>query len=316
MCNRRRLLSACAALLIGLFQHPAHAQTPRPELRRLDVAGHSRVYTVESLGGVTEGSLRPIVIELHGLGTDVRDNSKSRFFPDFSTVANLDPVLIVRPQGANRTWDLVPRGVHDWRRLSGADGVPVDDIAFLRAVIADVAAKDGGDPKRAFLYGISAGGYMTARVACEMVDEFRAVANLIATARVDQLEECATAKPIPYLLLVSKSDPVNPYAGEKIAGRASLAGAEETVAHFVRRNECRKVQEDSVPHVDENDETKVTIIRHTECTAAAEVLSYELDGAAHALPSRVRYISDRDLRINRDLETAQELWAFFKRHMG
>ena len=59
----------------------------------------------------------------------------------------------------------------------------VDDVACLRAVLADVTAKDGGDPKRVFLYGISVGGQMAARVACEMADEFRAVAAMLATTR-------------------------------------------------------------------------------------------------------------------------------------
>jgi polyhydroxybutyrate depolymerase len=316
MCKGHQLLRACAPFLVCLFQQPVHAQALAPELRHLNVAGHARVYTVEMLGQAVSGNLRPIVVELHGVGTDVRHNGKNRFLPNFSIVANIDPVLIVRPQGANRTWDRIPGSVDDWRRLSGADGVPVDDIAFLRAVIADVAAKDGGDPKRAFLYGISAGGYMSARIACEMAGDFRAVATLIATARADQLAECATAKPIPYLLLASKADPVNPYAGLKLAGRDSLAGAEEVVSYFVHRNGCRNVEERAVPHADQSDRTTATIILHTECAADAEVVFYRLDGAGHTLPSRVSYESDRDHKINRDLETAQELWNFFKRHMS
>lgn len=306
---------ACALSFAILSTHLAHAQPGKPELRRLEVAGHSRVYTVEALGGPSR-ALRPILVELHGTGTDVRENLKNRFFPNFKTVSNIEPILIARPQGANRVWDILPAKFEDWRRLAGTDGVQVDDIAFIRAVVADIVGKDGGDPKRVFLYGISVGGQMAARVACEMADELRAVAALLATALTSQLEECASAKPIPFLLMASKTDPAIAYGGLSVDARYSRAGAEETVASFVRRNGCQKTEEREVARSDPNDGMTATVVRHSECAAGAEVLFYRLDGSAHALPSRIRHESDRDIKINRDLETAQELWSFSKRFMN
>src|SRR5438270_3089522 len=135
----RRGVWACALSFAVLSVHPVHAQSGKPELRRLDVAGHSRVYTVEALGG-PHRALRPILVELHGTGTDVRENLKNRFFPNFTTVSNIEPVILVCPQGAARVWDVLPGKFDDWRRLAGTDGVQVDDVAFLRAVLADVTA--------------------------------------------------------------------------------------------------------------------------------------------------------------------------------
>jgi polyhydroxybutyrate depolymerase len=286
------------------------------QIRHLDIGGHPRVYKIETIGPrPANGALRPIIVELHGTGADVRESSASRFFPDFSTVAEMPSALLVRPQGANRVWDVIPGGIADWRRLSGSDGVPVDDIAFLRAVIAEVASKDAGDPKRAVLYGISVGGYMTGRLVCEMSDTFRAIGNLIATVRRDQLEACPEGKPIPYLLLMSKTDPINPFTGSKRDGGNDLIPAEETVAHFARRNGCQTFVEEAVAKTN-TDTSTVTIVRHGQCMNDAEVLFYRLDGAEHSLPSRIRYESDRERKINRDIETAQELWKFFARHLG
>ena len=314
MFTRRRGAWGSALYLAVFSGHLVYAQPGTPELRRLEVAGHSRVYTLEKLGDPRR-ALRPIIVELHGTGTDVRENLKNRFFPNFATVSDLDPVIIVRPQGANRVWDVLPGKFDDWRRLSGTDGVQVDDIAFLRAVVAEVIAKDGGDPRRVFLHGISVGGQMAARVACEMADTFRAVAAMLATALTSQLEECADAKPMPFLLMASKTDPAIPYGGLRVDARYSRAGADDTVASFVRRNGCRKSEEREVTRSDPNDGMTAAVVRHSECSAGAEVLFYRLDGSAHALPSRIRYESDRDIKINRDLETAQELWSFFKRFM-
>ena len=287
------------------------------QIRHLDIGGHPRVYKIEALGPPpANGALLPIIVELHGTGADVRDPNASRFFPNFSTVAEMPSALLVRPQGANRVWDTIPGGVADWRRLSGTDGVPVDDIGFLRAVIADVASKDAGDPKRAVLYGISVGGYMTGRIVCEMSDAFRAIGNLIATARRDQLEACPQGKAIPYLLLMSKTDPNDPYKGHKRDGGNDLISADDTVDHFARRNGCQSSVEEPVAKSNTEDTSTVTIVRYGDCTSGAEVLFYRLDGAGHTLPSRIHYESDRDNKINRDIETAQELWKFFARHLG
>lgn len=309
-----RAASLCAVFFAVAFAEPVQAQSAKPELRRIEVHGHSRVYTVETLGGEPRGP-RPILVELHGTGTDVRENLKNRFFPNFTTVSDIDPVIIVRPQGANRLWDALPGKFEDWRRLAGTDGVQVDDVAFLRAVLAEVISKDGGDPRRIFLYGISVGGQMAYRAACEMADELRAVAAMLATALVSQLEECVSAKPIPILLMASKTDPSIPYGGFKIDARYSRAAAEDTVASFVRRNGCQKAEEHEAARSDPSDGITAAVVRYSECNGGAEVLFYRLDGSAHALPSRVRYESDRDIKINRDLETAQELWSFFKRFM-
>ena len=306
----------CPTVVAGAFMLASSADAAE-QIRHLDIGGHPRVYKIETLGPTpANGALRPIIVELHSSGVDVREPGASRFFPNFSTVAEIPSALLVRPQGANRVWDVIPGGIADWRRLSGTDGVPVDDIAFLRAVIADVASKDAGDPKRAVLYGISVGGYMTGRLVCEMSDTFRAIGNLIATARRDQLEACPQGKPIPYLLLMSKTDPTDPYAGSKRDGRNDLISAEETVAHFARRNGCQTVVEEAVAKANTEDTSTAAIVRYGQCTSDAEVLFYRLDGAEHSLPSRIRYESDRDRKINRDIETAQELWKFFARHLG
>jgi poly(3-hydroxybutyrate) depolymerase len=97
--------------------------------------------------------------------------------------------------------------------------------------------------------------------------------------------------------------------------RVTPAPELKTVASFVRRNGCQKTDEREVTRSDPNGGMMATVVRHSVCTAGAEVLFYRLDGSAHALPSRIRYESDRDIKINRDLETAQELWSFFKRLM-
>lgn len=100
------------------------------------------------------------------------------------------------------------RHIDTWRRLSGLDGESVDDIGFLRTLIAELVAHENGDGTRLYVVGVSAGGYMIPRIACELSDSVTAVADVIATALLAQLANCANARPVPFLLLVSTTDPV------------------------------------------------------------------------------------------------------------
>jgi polyhydroxybutyrate depolymerase len=309
-----KLLGLAGVVLLAMLM-PVKAHPQGMALRHLKIAGHDRVYTIEAVGPPKIETKPPIIIELHGLGHDVRRPLSSRFFPNFSAVTQMESAILVRPQGANRTWDHLPSGLDDWRRLSGADGVPVDDIAFLRRVIADVVQNDGGDPNNVFVYGISTGGYMTVKIACEMAGEVSAVANLIATARLDQFERCASSKPVPYLLMASKSDPINPYGGFDRGGGSSLLGAEETVRRMASRNGCQTTSQQDLPANTSDPQMTATILAHAGCTENAQVVFIRLDGSDHALPSGVRYASDRSVKINRELETSQVLWDFFKAHM-
>ena len=52
----------------------------------------------------------------------------------------------------------------------------VDDISFVRAVVADVQAKLSVDKDKLFCLGMSNGAFMTNRVACEASDLFKAFA--------------------------------------------------------------------------------------------------------------------------------------------
>lgn len=58
----------------------------------------------------------------------------------------------------------------------------MDDIAFMRALIDHLVADENGDPARVYVVGVSSGGFLVPRIACEMGDEVAAVADVIATS--------------------------------------------------------------------------------------------------------------------------------------
>ena len=121
----------------------------------------------------------PLVVLLHGYGVNA----------DGQEVA----LPFSRDVAARRFFYALPNGTIDakgkrfWNATDACcnDGeIPVDDVGFLRAVIADVKANHPGqiDGRRVFLIGHSNGGFMALRMACEAGDVVTGVMSLAGSA--------------------------------------------------------------------------------------------------------------------------------------
>jgi polyhydroxybutyrate depolymerase len=79
----------------------------------------------------------------------------------------------------------------------------VDDVAFARAVVADIQARLHIDPRRVFATGMSNGGMMAHRLACDAPDVFRAVASVAGT---DATALCQPSQPVSVLHIHARDD--------------------------------------------------------------------------------------------------------------
>ncbi len=304
------------ALLSFLVGGPALAQSPLVPVQHIQVGELSRTYLLDRFHADQAQDRLPIVIYLHGLGTLITEGVPPRFDIPFTAGPDMGPALIVRPQGVDRRWDSKPGAISTWTRLAGTNGEPVDDIAFLRTLVDHLVAGENGDPARVYVAGVSSGGYLVARVACEMGDKVAAVADVIATAVRSVFRHCGP-HPVPFALVASTTDDVNPYAGAPGTELTRLASAPETASFFARHNGCTTRSETSLPHPEEDEPSTVSVIRFSGCTDDAEVLFFRVDGSAHSVPSTAPIGPEgweASGRRNRDMETAQALWRFFRAH--
>lgn len=119
----------------------------------------------------------------------------------------------------------------------------VDDVGFLRAVVAQLSARLKLDPARIYATGMSNGGMMAHRLACEAADLFAAVASVAGT---QALSVCQPVRPIAVLHIHARNDThvlFNGGAG-KDAFRdenkvMDFVSAPETIARWVQRDQCQ-----------------------------------------------------------------------------
>ena len=285
-------------------------------VRHLQVGALDRTYILERYIPDQATGRLPVIIYLHGLGALITEGVPPRFDIRFDTLPGMPPVLIVRPQGVDQRWDSVPGRIRTWQRLAGTNGEPVDDIAFLRALIDRVIAEENGDPSRVYVVGVSSGGFLAPRVACEMGDKVASVADVIGTARQSVFQGCNSA-PVPFALIASTTDDTNPYAGAPGNELTRLASAPDTAFFFAKHDSCTTRTETALPHLDEELPSTVSLTRFSGCDGDAEVLFYRVDGSGHSVPSTAPVGPEgwaASGRRNRDIDTATVLWDFFKAH--
>ena len=124
----------------------------------------------------------------------------------------------------------------------------IDDVAFTRAVIADLEATDGTDPARVFAVGYSNGGQMVMRLAHEIGALLAGGAVLSASMPtpdgfIAPPADAGVAR-MPMLLIHGTRDPIVPFQGGTMAGWArklfkvggSTLSMPGTAAYFAERN--------------------------------------------------------------------------------
>lgn len=118
----------------------------------------------------------------------------------------------------------------------------VDDVGFARAVVAYLQARLKLDATRIFAIGMSNGGMMAHRLACEAPDVFRAVASVAGT---DATQHCQPTRPVSVMHIHALDDDHVLFNGGAGAGAfrdeskvMAFTSVPDTLAHWVQRDHC------------------------------------------------------------------------------
>ncbi|MCH2547746.1 MAG: alpha/beta hydrolase-fold protein, partial [Alphaproteobacteria bacterium] len=118
----------------------------------------------------------PLVLVLHGGGGSPQNIAN---VTGFSELAAKEKFLVGYPAGTGRisTWNA-------GKCCGYAERLNVDDVGFIEKLIADVKTRRNVDASRIYVTGISNGGMMAYRLACEMGEVFAAFAPVAAAMNV------------------------------------------------------------------------------------------------------------------------------------
>jgi polyhydroxybutyrate depolymerase len=153
---------------------------------------------------------------IHGLGQDaLLFCLNGAGMPAKSDAAGF---ILVMPNGYQNSWNA-------GTCCGGAVTEKLDDVALMRAIFKEVSSHLNIDLSRVYATGLSNGGYMSYRLACEAADVFTAVApgagaigmNDIGggTTGSGDLAACTPTAKVSVLDLHGTADPLIPYDLQK-----------------------------------------------------------------------------------------------------
>jgi polyhydroxybutyrate depolymerase len=309
------LVIAIAAIgaLFGYFVY-----SPDPELPHLagtlakgsmEVDGLKRTYRTYVPGGLKDGA--PLVVVMHGSGENGAQVRMETGY-EFDRLADQHGFAVVYPDSYTFDWNDCSK-VGDFRVKERE----VDDVSFLIALVDKQMAEVHVNRDRVFATGISAGGFMSIRLALEAPSRFRAVAAVAANVPVPANFKCQPATHATSVMIMNGTrDPLVPFDGGEVnllgffyssgTVRSSLASAQ----YFADLNRINAKPESSQMHLSDDIDVEHTLWRND---SRAEVELVAIRGVGHGLPQaywrRPRLLGPSPMQP----DGPALIWAFFDR---
>jgi polyhydroxybutyrate depolymerase len=275
----------------------------------LEFGGLKRSYLLHLPANAPAGPL-PLVVMLHGgMGTGASAAQQS----GFDAEADMHGFIVVYPDGTDRDRPLRAmmgkQGFLTWNAGSCcgyAQQHDIDDVGFIRAVVADVGKDHPVDPKRIYATGMSNGAMMSYRLACEASDLFAAVGPV---AGIVEIPDCKPAHPVAVIDFQGTDDenvPLNGGIGKKEVGKKEdRKPVQYSIDLWVKADGCSVTVKSEHPGIH--------LANYGGCQDGTAVDYYVVQGGGHDWPGGKQMAAFLD-KPNPDIPATDLIWSFFKDH--
>ena len=267
----------------------------------LMIFGRNRFFKVHPPLGYTVQKEYPVVFVFHGGGGNPDNIEKTT---DFSAKADKEGFIVVYPYGTGSfpkkllTWNT-------WDCCGYADKKNIDDVSFIKKVLEIIKTKYSVNQNMIFATGLSNGGMMCYLLACEMPDQFAAVAPVAATMFDEN--QCTANSEISMIIFNSIDDKHIPYEGgigDESIVKVEKMPVEKVVNFWVNKFNCVLLNKTEVSSYNKIDYMN---------KKGTEIIFYKMMGGGHSWPGgeRGRLFADKPVK---DVSATDLIWDFFKNH--
>ncbi|MBR3456263.1 MAG: prolyl oligopeptidase family serine peptidase, partial [Bacteroidaceae bacterium] len=172
------------------------------QLVNIDVNGTSRKYRLYIPNGCNTGA--PLVIAMHGAYGTSEDPTP----PGFNAIADTEKFIVAYPQGLSQYMPGIGGVAAGWN----ATGENNEDVAFIKAIVNELAQNYDIDLNRVYCCGFSNGGMNTYALANAASDVFAAYAGISGYPLNEFHLRHAGERPMPFLHIHGKNDGIVLYS--------------------------------------------------------------------------------------------------------
>lgn len=231
----------------------------------------------------------PILFVLHGY------TSRALWimnYSGFQSIADEFGFLVIYPQGT-----LLPStGQTHWNVGGWTTSSTTDDVSFINSLINFIDDEYSIDPKRIYSTGMSNGGYMSYKLACDLSSKIAAVVSVTGSMTNQTVDGCNPAHPTSVAQIHGLQDSVVSYYGS-----AWSKPIEEVMEYWANNNNCSN-ESNSYEITGSNGGGTHDVF--SECDNQTSVELFLMNNMGHDWPSL----------NNHDIQASTTIWDFLSKY--
>lgn len=260
-----------------------------------------RTFLIHTPTGYSSLQKLPVVIALHGgFGNAFNLQNQSQL----SVKADQEHFIVIYPEGVQggffniRTWNAGVCCGH-------AAASNIDDVHFIEELLDYLVSNYAVDQQRIYVTGMSNGGFMAYRLACELSDKIAAIAPVASSMTMDL---CMPTNPVPVIHFHSIQDDNVLYQGGYGSGASNHYSPplDSIFNVWSELNEC-SIQKDTL--IDNNE---YTLINWRECNCTSEIEFYLTEDGGHSWPGGNPTLMGDP--VSQVINANDKMWDFFIMH--
>ncbi len=261
--------------------------------------GSMRYYHVYIPKNFIVGSSRPLIIHLHGYGSNAQIEQN---YTNYMPIADTAGFLVVYPEGTKDG-----NGYQYW--TAGIPTLPttLDDVAFLSALIDTLHTHYNVNTTRIYASGLSNGGYMCYQLAWKLPNRIAAIASVSGSMAPLEFAKCKPTQAVPIMEIHGTADQTVPYTG------SVLNTDIDTLMNFwVLNDHCIPLPGvTNLPDIDKTDGTTVIHYQWSAELANTTCELYKIINGAH-----VDWPGATGAGNNGDFSASAAIWQFFNKYQN
>ena len=252
---------------VGVAQEPLHEAITHGGLERQFI-----VHVPQNLPGRNAG----LVIAMHGYGSSAENIMA---YSGLNAQAAEHGYIVAYPQG---TQDRQGNAFFNVGYAFHSDSA-VDDVGFIRALVAGLLESYQIDPRRVYATGMSNGGDMSYLLACRAADVFRAIAPVAGTMMQATADNCAPSAPMPVLAVNGTADNVTRYAGDYAneEGWGAYISVSEVIELWARHARAQAQPPEVLNYPSDQ---AITVIGYVTEDGSPKIMLYQVEEGGHDWP--------------------------------
>jgi polyhydroxybutyrate depolymerase len=315
--------TALVSLSVLVLSRPfrSHAEKAADSAGRLSAGDYTRTVSVGDLqrryrvhlpASYNPNNPTPVIIAYHGGGGNPDSMIRLSGLNAKSEQAGF---MVVYPFGTGRLEDHMLT-FNGGECCGYAMQNKIDDVAFTRAVLDDLAAVANLDANRVYATGLSNGGIMSHYIASELSNRIAAIAPVGGPL---MMEACHPHRAVSVMHFHGTGDEFAPFKGGFGKGTLGRAGVtefrsvEHTTQSWIKANGCKPDPEVVALPDKADDGMKCTRRTWSGGKDGSEVVLIEIENGGHTWPGQKPIVAALG-PSTMDISANELMWDFFQRH--